>query len=276
MLPDDGPESPPHPFVLPPGFLDSMPLHLRDPYYPQHQQPAPEPESEPEEEPESEPEEEPEQVVPELEHDDATSSGTDSAPDDGLQPYDWDEEEQDSDDTDGLDDAVVIDPPYPTRSRTEVTPLPSYIAPQEPGGARWRYTPRMSVPPVGSARILRPSAMEHPDYPDPYAAGPSYVRRDMGESSSGTQHPAFLRQPYYSQGPGETMGEIRHRIAQLEARAASVDETYGPLISASFMHGIHIRVLEQDRDRLEDMRLATQEEERLQAQGDRKRKGPAE
>ena len=72
------------------------------------------------------------------------------------------------------------------------------------------------------------------------------------------------------------MGEIRHRIAQLEARAASVDETYGPLISASFMHGIHIRVLEQDRDRLEDIRLATQEEERLQAQGDRKRKGPAE
>ena len=61
--PDDVPDSPPHPFVLPPGFLDAMPLHLRDPYYPQ--QPEPELQSEPEEdpeelEPESEPEEEPE------------------------------------------------------------------------------------------------------------------------------------------------------------------------------------------------------------------------
>ena len=236
MRPDDGPESPPHPFVLPPGFLDSMPLHLRDPYYPQHQhqQPAPEPESEPKEEPEQE--------VPELEHDDAASSGTDSTTDDGLQPYDWDEEEEvESDGTDDLTDAVVIDPPYPIRSRTEVTPLPSYIAPQEPGGARWRYTPRMSVPPVGSSHILRPSAMEHPDYPDPYAAGPSYVRRDMGESSRGVQRPAY--EPYHSRGPGETLGEIRYQIAQLQARAASVDETYGPLISVSFMHGIHIRVL---------------------------------
>ena len=55
-----------------------------------------------------------------------------------------------------------------------------------------------------------------------------------------------------------------------------MDGIYGPLIPASFMHGIHIRVLEQDRDRLEDLRLATQTEERLQAQADRKRKGPAE
>ena len=74
------------------------------------------------------------------------------------------------------------------------------------------------------------------------------------------------------------MGEIRHQIAQLQARAASVDEVYGPRISASFMHGIHIKVLEQDRDRLEAIRLHAQEEEedRLRAKGDRKRKGPAE
>jgi len=117
--------------------------------------------------------------------------------------------------------------------------------------------------------------MEHPDYPDPYA-GPSYVRRDMGESSRGVQRPDF--EPYHSRGPGETLGEIRHQIAQLQARAASVDETYGPLISASFMHGIHIKVLEQDRDRLEAVRLAAQEaeEDRLRAKEDRKRKGPAE
>ena len=69
------------------------------------------------------------------------------------------------------------------------------------------------------------------------------------------------------------MGEIRHRIAQLEARAASVDEIYGPLISASFMHGIHIRVLEQDRDRLDDIRLATQEEERLRGTGNERSSG---
>ena len=44
------------------------------------------------------------------------------------------------------------------------------------------------------------------------------------------------------------------------------------------MHGIHIKVLEQDRDRLEAVRLAAQEEEedRMRAKGDRKRKGPAE
>ena len=162
------------------------------------------------------------------------ASGTDSEPDEGLQPYTWDgEEEVESDGTDDLDDAVVIDPPYPLR----------YTAPQEPGGAQWRYTPRMTVPPVGSAHIVRPSAMEHPDYPDPYA-GPSYIRRDMGESSRGPQPPPFDRQPYRSHGPGETMGEIRHQIAQLQARVACVDETYGPLISASFMHGIHIKVLE--------------------------------
>ena len=57
-----------------------------------------------------------------------------------------------------------------------------------------------------------------------------------------------------------------------------MDETYGPLISASFMHGIHIKVIEQDRDRLEAVRLAAQEaeEDRLRAKEDRKRKGPAE
>ena len=100
----------------------------------------------------------------------------------------------------------------------------------------------------------------------------------MGESSRGTQHPAFDRQPYRSHGPGETLGEIRYQIAQLQARAASVDEIYGPLISASFMHDVHIKVLEQDRDRLEVVRLAAQEaeEDRLRAKGDQKRKGPAE
>jgi len=77
-----------------------------------------------------EPEEEPEQ-----EHDDAAASGTDSEPDDGLQPYDWDgEEEVESDGTDDLIDAVVIDPPYPIRFTREVTPLRSYTTPQEPGG----------------------------------------------------------------------------------------------------------------------------------------------
>lgn len=271
MLSDDVPDSPPHPFVLPPGFLDDMPLHLHDPYQPEQL------ELEAESDPEEEPEEEPEQVVPELEYDDAASSGTDSDPDDGLQPYDWDEEDEvESDGTDGLDDAVVIDPFYPIRPRAEAIPLPSYVAPQEQGGARWRYTPRMSVPPVRFAHVLRPSTVEYPDVPDPYDAGPSYVRRDMGKSSDGTQHPAFLSQPYYFQGPGETMGEIRQQIAQLQVRADYMDGIYGPLIPASFMHGIHIRVLEQDRDRLEDLRLATQTEERLQAQADRKRKGPAE
>ena len=270
MRPDDRPDSPPHPFVLPPGFLDAMPLHLRDPYYPQ--QPEPELESEPEEdpeelEPESEPEEEPDYVV---------ASGTDSEPDNGLQPYgNWDEEEVESDGTDNLTDAVVIDPPYPVRYTREVTPLPSYTAPQESDGTRWRYTPRMSVLPAGSAHIIRPSAREHPDYPDPYAAGPSYVRRDVGESSQDVRRPAFA--PYHSRGPGETLGEMRYQIAQLQARALSVDEVYGPLISASFMQGIHIKVLEQDRDRLEAVRLAAQEaeEDRLRTKGDRKRKGPA-
>ena len=183
-----------------------------------------------------------------------------------------------SDGTDDLTDAVVIDPPYPIRFTREATPLPTIASYQDPSGARWRYTPRMTVPLVGSAHILRPSAMEHPNYPDPYAAGPSYVRRAMDESSRGTQHPAFQRQPYRSQGHGETMGEIYHQIAQLQTRSASVDETYGPLISASCMHGIHIKVLEQDRDRLEAVRLAAQEaeEDRLRAKGDRKRKGPAE
>ena len=44
------------------------------------------------------------------------------------------------------------------------------------------------------------------------------------------------------------------------------------------MHGIHIKVLEQDRDRLEAIRLADQEaeEDRLRSSADRKRKGPAE
>ena len=42
------------------------------------------------------------------------------------------------------------------------------------------------------------------------------------------------------------------------------------------MHGIHIRVLEQDRDRLEAAQLATQEEvERLRAGEKGKLKGPA-
>ena len=265
--PDDVPDSPPHPVVLPPGFLDPMPLHLQDPYHPQHQQP----------EPESDPEEEPEEAEPEQEPDYVVASGTDSEPDDGLQPYgDWDAEEVESDGTDDLTDAVVIDPPYPLRYTRELPPFPSYTAPQEQGGARWRYTPRMSVLPVGSAHTLRPSAREHPDYTDPYAAGPSYVRRDMGESSQGVQCPAFA--PYHSRGPGETLGEIRYQIAQLQARVAAVDETYGPLISASFMHGIHIKVLEQDRDRLEAVRLAAREaeEDRLRSSADRKRKGPAE
>ena len=95
--------------ILPPGFLDPLPLHLHDPY----REPQPEPESEPEEE---EPESEPEEAEPEQGHDDAAASGTDSEPDDGLQPYDWDgEEEVESDGTDDLDDAVVVDPPYPIR-----------------------------------------------------------------------------------------------------------------------------------------------------------------
>ena len=127
--------------ILPPGFLDPLPLHLRDPYHTQGPQPQPQPEPEPEEEPEEE--------EPEEEHDDAAASGTDSKPDDGLQPYDWD---GDSDGTDGLDDAVVVDPPYPTR----------YPAPQEPGGARWRYTPHMTVPSVGPAEVLLPSTLWHP------------------------------------------------------------------------------------------------------------------
>ena len=121
---------------------------------------------------------------------------------------------------------MVIEPPYPIRSRIEVTPLPSFTAPQEPGGARWRYTPRMTVPPVGSAEVLLPSTLWHPGQQDPYAAGPSYVTRDLGESSRGIQRPAY--EPYHSRGPGETLGEIRYQIAQLEARAASVDEIYGP------------------------------------------------
>ena len=121
MQPDDGPDTPPHPFVLPPGFLDRMPLHLHDPYYPQHQ-PAPQPESE--SEPESDPEKEPEEAEPEQEPDYVVASGTDSEPDDGLQPYgDWDAEEVESDGTDDLTDAVVIDPPYPLRYTRELPPF---------------------------------------------------------------------------------------------------------------------------------------------------------
>jgi hypothetical protein len=67
-------------------------------------------------------------------------------------------------------------------------------------------------------------------------------------------------------------------VAQLEAHTAFLEEAYRPLTSASFMHGIHIKVLEQDRDRLEAIRLASQEEDedRLRTPQDRKRKGPAE
>ena len=118
----------------------------------------------------------------------------------------------------------------------------------------------------------------YPGCPDPSTAGPSYVRRDVGESSRGLQPPPFEPQPYRSRGPGNVIGEIRHQIAELQARAVSVDETYGPLIPASFMHGIHIKVLEQDRDRLEALRIAAQEaeEDRLRPKEDRKRKGPME
>ena len=99
---------------------------------------------------------------------------------------------------------------------------------------------------------------------------------EQGESSGGVQRPGFGRQPFHSQGPGETMGEFRHRISQLEAHAASVGEDYGPLIPTSYMHGVHIRVLEQDRHRIEAALIATQEEvERLRAGENGKLKGPA-
>ena len=284
MRPDDGSDSPPHPFILPPGFLDAMPTHLRDPYYPQQ----PEPESDPEEEdPEelaldSEPEEDPEElepkaIVPELGHDYAAPSGTDSEPDDGLQPYgNWDEEEVQSDGTDDLDDAVVVNPPYPIRSRAEPLPSPSFATYRDPGGMKWRYTPRKVAPSRYFTDLPRSSPIGYSGHQDPYDAGPSYSLRDPGESSRGGQRPAF--EPYHSRGPGETLGELRHRVAQLEAHTAFLEEAYRPLTSASFMHGIHIKVLEQDRDRLEAIRLASQEEDedRLRTPQDRKRKGPAE
>ena len=126
---------------------------------------------------------------------------------------------------------MVINPPYPIRSRAEPTPPPSFATYREPCGAKWKYTPRKIVPSVYSADVPRSSAIYYPGHQDPYAAGPSYVRRELGESSRGIQRPAY--EPYHSQGPGETLGEIRYQIAQLEARAASVDEIYGPLIPAS-------------------------------------------
>ena len=278
--PVDRPASPDrrYVFVHPLRFLDPLPPHLsylRDPYHPPV--PVPEPEEEPEYEPAGEHEYEPEEDhedEPEDEHDDAADSDDESdVPDEGPQPYEWDEEE--SDGTDGLDDAIVVDPPYPIRPLVEVTPFPFTATYREPGEARRRHTPRMTVPPVCSADVLRTFVDRYPGCPDPYTAGPSCTRRDLGEYSGDTRNPAFQRQPYYSQGPGETFGEIRHRITQLEARAASVDEIYGPLISDSFMHGIHIKVLEQDSERLEAIRLEAKEEERLGAKGDRKRKGPA-
>ena len=170
---------------------------------------------------------------------------------------------------------MVINPPYPIRSRAEPTPPPSFATYREPGGAKWKYTPRKIVPSVYSADVPRSSAIYYPGHQDPYAAEPSYGGRELGESSRGIQRPAY--EPYHSHGPGETLGKIRHQIAQLEAHAAFMDEMYGPLTSASFMHGIHIKVLEQDRDRLEAIRLATLEDaERLRAKEDRKRKGPTE
>ena len=80
------------------------------------------------------------------------------------------------------------------------------------------------------------------------------------------------------------MNDIRGRLSRLEEHADSVDGELGPLTSTSYMHGVHIRVLEQDRDMAEAALAAngaaleaTQEEvERLRAREDRKQKGPAE
>ena len=80
------------------------------------------------------------------------------------------------------------------------------------------------------------------------------------------------------------MNIMRDQIRRLEAKAASADGEIIQLTSKTYMQGIRIKVLEQDRDMAEASLAATcaalmrtqDELERLRSREDKKRKAPAE